>query len=718
MDRLLVSENVNWTRKHDIILVIGSIPEGLELYDIYVFNSELKEAFNTHVKLLNPLAIISDGDEYDSIESCSYLKWYRGLFVLSVKNINALNSNMRICTGGICNTKVSEKEMILLKGLGIIPTICTYIKKKYKCVFKSYHLAHPEIVWRNIITCRDVSTIYITPDGKNTSKALLVLSTGNSIKPYMKLDNLMLVVKNLEIFDQYFLVYQIMIYNDDDFISSQINISEWLTIKSNRRIEITRNFGPDLSLEESSPVTIIPSRKVRKHLIVQYYRDNVRQSEIDECLKRNLENNEIDRVHVLTEVPIQTEGLVTNIGERMTWKSVTKYISDTARASIHPNDVCIVANSDIYFDSSLSKIPNLNGIVLSLLRYNVTSEKTSLFGTDRKANEYHPAVIHGASQDCWIFEASAAKCLRGDLEFCCGGEPLCDSKINYIFQDSGYMVINPCYEIISYHLHESKVRKYKNSTLKGPYRIIHPNTLGCLYPPSDKTIVLTYCTEGYTKYTINLFRSMKQNLVAVCPDEKTCKILRKEGIDANRMIPLSGYRGSKHEIWGTKEFGTLTIEKLRIIHHYLTYGHNIIYTDGDIVWLKDFSKELLDELNNCDILFQNDFEYDRKEGELCTGMLCVKSNSNTIKLFDPRYLFDVDSFRDDQSYLNRRIGYIKSNDPVVSVVYKILKRDMYPNGSVFLSNPKLKETAMIVHMNHCIGSTKWENLKKYGLIFS
>ncbi len=784
MDRLLVPSFIRWTRGRDIIISIDC--EGINHPNVIEFEPtklDIRESLRTYVKLLNPIVIVSKDDEYKDIESCSYLKWYKGLFILLGNMKNAIHSNMRICVGSITNTDLSEKEISILNRLGIKPYKCKKELNKYKCVLRSTLSDCSDIIWRDSIVPDDIPTIYVKPEGYNTDRALMLLSTGNYSSKYMELDNLNMIINNLEIFNLFFVTYQIMV--DTKLVHESI---PRITNVGTRRVEILRHLkdmtdrvmypaDPIISKNMILPSGLHPSgyerldenvgdkrshkagsglgpsgvsdkrsdrgdkmfldksddetRLIKKHLIIQYYESKSRKNEFDECLMRNLSNQYIDRVHVLTEKPIDVPGsceqnnmIVTNIGTRMTWKLVMRYIHNSALASIHKNDICIVANSDIYFDDTLSLIGSLNGIMLSLLRY----DEGSLFGTNIKANQYRSSIIHGSSQDVWIFEPPQ---LRGDLNFCCGGESLCDSKINYIFKDSGYMVLNPAYEIRSHHIHKSNYRSYRNSSLSGPYKIVPSTTLGSIssltnpksssYTPdgrhSNQTIIITYCTEGYTKYTINLFKSMNHPIVVVCPDEKTSSILSKEGIRTKILHPLTGFQTNKQEIFGSEGLRMVTIEKLRSIYHYLSYGYTVIYMDSDIVCLRDFKDGLINTLHDCDILFQNDAEHDKDKGELCTGLVCVKSCEKTLKLFDPRFMFDVKNFRDDQSYLNRRIGYIKSNDPVVPITYKVLKRDMYPNGSVFLAKPSLKDTAMIVHMNHCSGSTKWKNLEKHGLIF-
>ncbi len=483
------------------------------------------------------------------------------------------------------------------------------------------------------------------------------------------------------------------------------------------------------------PKIHLTNEKPKIHLITQYYDTGnmKRQNEINECLLRNVANSEIDVIHLLcdncSDIPFgllsSSKIRITNLGKRLTWKDVLHYIKDV----INTNDTCIVSNSDIYFTKDgLSKVRSihpLQGIVLALLRYDMKDDgNMELFGTNKSSACYHKNVIHGASQDSWIFNANVASILlfRDDLDFYVGGEKLCDSKINWIFHTSGLKILNPSYEIMTVHLHSSMSRTYGESTLKGPFIVVPPSTLTLGIPVIENTVILTYTTKGYVKYTINLYRSLKrinrsESFIAVCPDIDTKKILEKEGIKALWFHPFTPVDCSSSQIsFGTEKFSAIAVEKLRVIHHFLSYGNHVIFTDSDVVWFKDCVNELINELEGYDIAFQDDIPSDKSNNNACTGFIVVKPSEHTIKLFDPRFSFDVSDFNNDQKYLNYRIGRYPSKNATVNVTYKLLDKYKYLNGSLFLNDPSLAKNSYITHFNWIRNNEKWETMKKYGMI--
>ncbi len=496
----------------------------------------------------------------------------------------------------------------------------------------------------------------------------------------------------------------------------------------------------------SGPVSyLVQERKI--HLIVQYYTvedDLKRQNEIDECLRRNVIEARFDIVHLLCESKkdlLTATSLVKsyisagnkvsvvphNIQLRLSWSDATRYISAGCK---NDDDMFVVANADIYFPSeSIDKIRSIKSLdrtVLSLLRYDTREDgNLELFGTNKRAAQYHRNVIHGASQDCWVLNLAAANALiaRNDIEFKIGGEHLCDSKINWIFRDCGFRVLNPSYEVISVHLHAGRKRNYlMQSDLRPPFHTPPPTTLSYFSEPADKTIILTYTTKGYIKYTVNLFRSLKKlgisdKLIVVCPDETTKMILEHRGINAVCMMPLVPVDSSTQISFQTEKFSTVTLEKLRVIYHYLDYGYKVIFTDSDVIFLKNCVDDLTKDLESFDVVFQSDTPQDKSNDEVCTGFLAVKPNEKTLKLFDPRFAFGVEHFRDDQLYLNQRVGRRKSENEVVNVSYGILGKNKYVNGSIFMNRPELAKTASIIHFNWVSGSKKWEEMKTYDMIF-
>lgn len=204
-------------------------------------------------------------------------------------------------------------------------------------------------------------------------------------------------------------------------------------------------------------------------LITQFYKPkwNLRYQEIKECLKKNLENKYISKIYLFCEEKYNFEEIFYNDNvnlskieqipsKRLTYKKAFEF------SNKFPNQLKILANSDIYFDNSLQKLHelNFNKLFLSITRYNLNNGKITLENMPER------------SQDSWIWKD---KLYIGNFnDYNEDGIKLgiwgCDNRINYIVKESGYTVKNYCKDIITYHLHKEdlhrndtkKVIKYKN----------------------------------------------------------------------------------------------------------------------------------------------------------------------------------------------------------------------------------------------------------------
>jgi hypothetical protein len=107
-------------------------------------------------------------------------------------------------------------------------------------------------------------------------------------------------------------------------------------------------------------------------VVVQYYLVSSpdvdytirRQREINDCLLRNTQNISVDEVHVLTEAEYDYEFIptewrhklhITNIGKRLTYDFVFNYYNTHLA-----NHICILANADIYTNTSVDILRNVN----------------------------------------------------------------------------------------------------------------------------------------------------------------------------------------------------------------------------------------------------------------------------------------------------------------------------------------------------------------------
>ena len=210
-------------------------------------------------------------------------------------------------------------------------------------------------------------------------------------------------------------------------------------------------------------------------LITTYYRtlNENRNNEIDKCLKKNFENNNIKKIYLLNNKIYDIDFIEnyqskiiqiiisTDINYKLKYNDAVLFINKYLT-----NEICILSNSDIYFNETLSLINNENIInnFFALLRYD-EDENGNLFIFKRYD------IPRDDSQDCWIFKSPLDVDLDR-LNFSLGTLG-CDSVFAYIVHDSGLKVSNPSLDIISIHVHNTDFRTYSYvNRIHGKYCMI------------------------------------------------------------------------------------------------------------------------------------------------------------------------------------------------------------------------------------------------------
>ena len=215
-------------------------------------------------------------------------------------------------------------------------------------------------------------------------------------------------------------------------------------------------------------------------LITTYYiSDNeFRNNEINKCLIKNIENNYIKKIYLLNNKLFDLSFLknIKNYKNKviqviisthdnyiLNYKDAIQFINTNLK-----DKICILANSDIYFDDSLFKInsQNIHGRFFGLLRYDEDNEGNKKIFTrfDEPRND---------SQDSWIFMSPLNIDLsKIDFTFRTLG---CDSIFSKYVYDSGLKVCNPCYDIITTHVHNTEYRTYNcDHRIHGIYCLLQP----------------------------------------------------------------------------------------------------------------------------------------------------------------------------------------------------------------------------------------------------
>jgi hypothetical protein len=162
-----------------------------------------------------------------------------------------------------------------------------------------------------------------------------------------------------------------------------------------------------------------------------------RQDEIDFCIKQNELNPLITRINLINN---------------------RNY---AAAFGLAEDGINILANSDIYFDETLSLAQDIKeGEVYCLSRWDKTDSGI------KHLNAWD-------TQDAWIFRGKMNVDANFDL-----GTPGCDNRIAYVLQKAGYKVLNPSCSIRAIHVHQSNHRTYTDAQrLPPPYLLLNPHKI-------------------------------------------------------------------------------------------------------------------------------------------------------------------------------------------------------------------------------------------------
>lgn len=184
------------------------------------------------------------------------------------------------------------------------------------------------------------------------------------------------------------------------------------------------------------------------NLFVQVYKayNEERQKELDTCLEINKSLN-VNGIPYFNAIEIK---------ERLTFSELFKLTKD------YPDDINIIANSDIFFNET---------ILLS--RFIQPNCCYALSRWDYKPSNMCILFNRKDSQDVWIFNGA----VNLEIGNYTAGVPGCDNKLAWELKQSGYLVSNPAKSIHAIHLHNTEFRTYNANSfrLQEPFHFLFPH---------------------------------------------------------------------------------------------------------------------------------------------------------------------------------------------------------------------------------------------------
>lgn len=194
------------------------------------------------------------------------------------------------------------------------------------------------------------------------------------------------------------------------------------------------------------------------------------------CLKSNITNKAISKIHVLydSSADDKTNELFDcllqypNITiDLIHGRATYQYCFELANR-LYPNQNIILSNADIFFNETLSALNsfNLSNRFLALTRWTVNR--------DNSLTLLHGTQPISTSQDAWIFQ-TPIKQFKADIPL---GVPGCDNAIAFQAQKASLKVIDPCLTIQCCHLHRSDIHNYAlDKVVPPPYLPLPITTL-------------------------------------------------------------------------------------------------------------------------------------------------------------------------------------------------------------------------------------------------
>lgn len=186
-------------------------------------------------------------------------------------------------------------------------------------------------------------------------------------------------------------------------------------------------------------------------LYTPYYEDSSkdRQQELLYCLSQNIKNPSIKKIELFIDSEVEPHPYIKHdkihvnlIGRRCKFGDLVNH----AKVAYYPDEIIIIANTDIYFNDTLHKLldKDLSNIFITLTRWDLQPDNTlKIFN-------------HDMSADTFIFK-NDLKPFFMDYHL---GYLGVDNLIPAHAQDVGYEIKNPCLDIQTIHYHITQKRNY------------------------------------------------------------------------------------------------------------------------------------------------------------------------------------------------------------------------------------------------------------------
>jgi len=188
-----------------------------------------------------------------------------------------------------------------------------------------------------------------------------------------------------------------------------------------------------------------------------------RQNEIDFCFKENASRDFVNKAHIILSDPSDQEYfsrivdnpdklVFYNNGLQPTYKDICEYVKN----NIPDNTIVCIMNSDIYLDPNMPFELIDKGItgknMFGLTRHEYSGKTHEICNTHTCKLIYE----YGGSADSFIIRTPIIDVNLENINFkqnVYGAEAILQKN----FHQVGYSILNPCFQIKTFHVHKNKV---------------------------------------------------------------------------------------------------------------------------------------------------------------------------------------------------------------------------------------------------------------------
>lgn len=215
-------------------------------------------------------------------------------------------------------------------------------------------------------------------------------------------------------------------------------------------------------------------------IITQYYipASEKRREELKFVLKKNVEENQVNKIYLLNERMYSEEELGVKsdkIVQIVTGKRLTYSAAFDFAKSLDIFAYYVLCNSDIFFDQTLNNLRRSS--------LNKTKSMYALTRYEYRENKEPELFEHGHaradSQDTWIIHHNYLPSDTSTLNIKLG-IPGCDNKITWLMDKLDYKLFNVPSKIKTYHHHDERKDRHsgRTDTIRPPY----------IYMPASKIV--------------------------------------------------------------------------------------------------------------------------------------------------------------------------------------------------------------------------------------